>query len=333
MELSGIFSSHGNAKGELKIIYDIKKSDLPQEEKDRLIADMFAAGKQYGFIFSEYMVYDFAHKTPEEQHAFLSEKEHMKICRQMNTEEASAFLDDKYRVSQELGGFFRHGACLVSAKTADAFPPFARRFPRLFIKPNDDWGGASARTADLTEYDSAEQLLRELLEQYPDGCIAEERMANAEPFRSLHPASLNTVRMPTVLLPSGVKVVHPFARIGCGGAVVDNAAAGGIIGCIDVNTGRIFAACDEKGTRYDVHPDTGVPLIGFQIPAWDEACAFAGEIARQINGLHYCGWDIAYTERGWVLIEGNAEGQFVWQMAEQAGCRDEFEGYLKEIFG
>lgn len=148
---------------------------------------------------------------------------------------------------------------------------------------------------------------------------------------SLHPKSLNTVRIPTIRYDDRVEIIHPFLRMGRGDAVVDNAGAGGIMGNVDVTTGVVYAASDELGRAYTQHPDTGVELIGFVIPQWKEAVEQVKEMAMVLPSVRYVGWDMALTKSGWVMIEGNDKGQFIFQVADRKGFRDEFEKIRKEL--
>lgn len=98
--------------------------------------------------------------------------------------------------------------------------------------------------------------------------------------------------------------------MGRGTSFVDNAGSGGI-GCnVDSKTAVIVCAGDEMGNDYIYHLDTKVKLIGYKIPKWEEAVSTAIELARQVPDVHYVGWDLALTNNGWVLIEGNEDGQF-----------------------
>lgn len=326
-----LFSAHGDPKKELGIMYDIKNSDRSPEEKQRIIADMIAIGKQYGFAPSEYLLYDFEHKTPEEKHTYISDKEHLAICRRLNSAESERLLDNKYETYTRFRPFFNRELCFVLPDDPAEFLVFAQRHNKLFIKPNEDWGGMGSALVNTADYSDPRALFDDLIRQFPDGFLAEECMKNAEPFYSLHPTSLNTVRVPTIKLQSGVKIVHPFVRIGCGNAVVDNAASGGIMGLVDPDTGIVTLASNEANEFFNVHPDTGVPVVGMQIPEWDKAVEIAKQLADVLDGLYYCGWDLAYTTRGWVMMEGNSNGQFVWQMVDKKGCRAEFEGYLAAL--
>ena len=48
-----------------------------------------------------------------------------------------------------------------------------------------------------------------------------------------------------------------------------------------------------------------MPIEGFQLPVWTEACQLAREAARLFLPLRFVGWDIALTETGPVLVEAN----------------------------
>lgn len=105
---------------------------------------------------------------------------------------------------------------------------------------------------------------------------------------------------------------------------MDNAGAGGIFGAINIDTGVIFGVSDECGNRYEHHPDTMEKIVGFKIPKWDELKELAVEIAMVNEDNHYSSWDFAWTDKAeWVMIEGNASGELLWQTASLCGCRKE----------
>ena len=80
------------------------------------------------------------------------------------------------------------------------------------------------------------------------------------------------------------------------------------------------------------HPDTGVVLLGYRVPFWEEAKAFVCELAQVIPDNHYTGWDIALTDKGWVLQEGNDRGGFMLiQITTGKGFRPEIDRIIKKL--
>ena len=57
----------------------------------------------------------------------------------------------------------------------------------------------------------------------------------------------------------------------------------------------------------------------------------AKELALIVKGNRYAGWDLALTEKGWVMIEGNARGQFVWQIPSGKGFLKEANQILERL--
>ena len=53
------------------------------------------------------------------------------------------------------------------------------------------------------------------------------------------------------------------------------------------------------------HPYTNTPIIGYKIPMFNEAVAFAKELALVTPQIKYTAWDISVTNNGPVVIEGN----------------------------
>ena len=53
------------------------------------------------------------------------------------------------------------------------------------------------------------------------------------------------------------------------------------------------------------HPDTKLPLIGFQIPKWDEITEFCLSAARQTKNI-ITGWDVVIKDDGQLeFVEAN----------------------------
>ena len=146
-----------------------------------------------------------------------------------------------------------------------------------------------------------------------------------------HPSSVNSLRIRTFRFDDRVEILPSNMRIGRGSSVVDNTGQGGISAAID-EKGCIFTACDETGTLFEVHPDSGERIIGERVPCWEDAVFFAKCLALVVPCVRYVGWDLALTDSGWVMIEGNDKGMFVGiQKPRQRGFRPQMDRILSEL--
>lgn len=211
------------------------------------------------------------------------------------------------------------------------FKLFVKRHPKFIVKPFDGACGHGVKIIN-SEGKSAESLFSMLTEEYPKGCVAEELITQCQELAKFHPQSVNTVRITTILYKNRVDIIHPFFRTGVGDSVVDNGGSGGIINAIDPKTGIIYASADEMGIHYTEHPETHWQLVGYQMPCWNDALALARELAHILPENHYCGWDLALTDNGWVLQEANDRGEFVgFQLPARKGFREELRSILEEL--
>ena len=64
-------------------------------------------------------------------------------------------------------------------------------------------------------------------------------------------------------------------------------------------------AIDKKGKIYIEHPVTNTKIEGFQIPYFKEAIKMVKDASKVVPQVGLVGWDIAITNKGPVMIEGN----------------------------
>lgn len=325
-----VLSSASAAEKEL-----VKFCGADVRDKGIIISDMLDAAKKFRFGFDEYFLYNLRGKTDEERHEFISDREHLDIIRKINKARNEYIFDDKAETYKKFSKyyhrdvFFSWGGVMPSS-----FQSFVEKHKRFIVKPLSSACGWGIQVIDGN--DDATVLWNDLKNKYcskrDGGFIAEELIQQVDEMKQIHPESVNTVRITTLRMNDRVEIIYPFFRAGRGNSVVDNGGSGGLLCAIDKTTGKIAATIDENGNRYDVHPDSGLPLIGFQIPRWSEALDLAKELAQVVPSNRFTGWDLALTEAGWIMVEGNARGQFVgWQIPYQKGFRNEMEGYLKEL--
>ncbi|MCQ2272803.1 MAG: hypothetical protein MJZ72_08500 [Bacteroidales bacterium] len=172
----------------------------------------------------------------------------------------------------------------------------------LFIKPLDDMEGEGIykiKTSDIT----FERLLTDLKNKN----LIIETIIRQHKKMIFGNESVNSARILTVLDTEGkAHVVRAGLRVGVGNSVVDNYSAGGVLYEIDVKSGII----DHKGIQgnnYDIifHPGTETCMVGYHLPNWELAIEAVTKAAEKIPQCRFIGWDVAFTQNGVELIEGN----------------------------
>lgn len=164
--------------------------------------------------------------------------------------------------------------------------------------------------------------------------LAEEYIVQHPQLMELSPSAVNTVRIFSQLDSSGkVEILGCRLRISIN-SFVDNMAAGNIAAPIDEATGIITGPgvySDITKPAEDKHPVTGTPLVGFKIPFWDEILRLVNEASLAHIQNRSIGWDIAVTEKGPDLIEGNHDWcKLVWQLPVKKGLKPILEKHSNE---
>jgi len=153
---------------------------------------------------------------------------------------------------------------------------------------------------------TAELIWERLIPHLETGCLIERRVFNVGQTHKIYSSALNTFRVATIRTNDGnLHVSDYYMRIGCGGSHVDNIHSGGIQVFLDDKGVATQAFEDNCSRSITHHPDTGLPLTGFQADGFEQSIALARRASQKFPMLGTIGWDIAFTDQGPVIIEGN----------------------------
>ena len=125
--------------------------------------------------------------------------------------------------------------------------------------------------------------------------------------------STNTCRIVTLLTKENeVKVLGGYMRFGLEDSFIDNMCQGGVGVGINIEKGVLKKiAYDLDSRRHFIHRTSKLPFEGFEIPFWNNTLMLVKKIQRAFSYFKLLGHDIAITENGPVIIEINAEPDFV----------------------
>ncbi len=109
-----------------------------------------------------------------------------------------------------------------------------------------------------------------------------------------------------------------------------NLHQGGIGTGIDLASGLTHHAV--HGNRVvEIHPDTGVPVVGFRVPYWREVLALSRRVAEAVE-LGYVGVDVVVdAEEGPLLLEANARPGLAIQIANGQGLIPQIEDIDRRV--
>lgn len=319
----------------MKCKEEILKFPIRQELKDKnkrfmFVSDMIFCYRAYGVSPNEYLLFEYWKKSPDERKKFITDLNRYEYYYWMNDPYIEKILFDKYKTWERYKNYMGRDMLKITSDSSDEdISDFIKQHAEVVLKPLDLSRGEGIKAY---QYDGTNMsnLLAEI--KVHKKCILEELIVQSKEMECLHSQSVNTVRCPTVYTRDGGIVFHPVLRMGRGGSFVDNAAAGGIIANIDSETGIVISdGVDESGNHYQIHPDSKIKIKGFQIPKWRELLCFANKIASVMPEVRYVGWDMALTESGWVMIEGNCHGQFLCEYVDQIGRKSEMDELQQKI--
>ena len=265
----------------------------------------------YRLMPGEYYSYDFEKVPYDKRDSYITRQLTKKYYAMINTKKYRKILDKKNLTYEVFGKYYKRDMLCIKDETEfNKFEEFASKHKKFILKPLAGHSGVGVEIINTKDYDSLEDLFAYCLERAP--FVTEELIVQDKGLGCFHENSVNTIRVVTFYYKNDVSIVWTFLRTGQGESNVDNMGASGLGALINPATGVIMTdGFDWHNKKTKVHPDSGVVFKGYQIPRWDELLDMVKSLASEISEMHCIGWDLSLTDKGWVLVEGNARPQVV----------------------
>lgn len=138
--------------------------------------------------------------------------------------------------------------------------------------------------------------------------IVQYAQKNNSSIAQLSPGGLITFRVTTIYGNQDEPIViGAFMTCPTNDAVTNHEVYGGMLARIDLQTACVGPGFSEvpKMLRHDQHPATGAQVTGIRLNCLDEVLTLAKQTHAHFPGVFSVGWDIAFTETGVQLLEGN----------------------------
>lgn len=228
---------------------------------------------------------------------------HLKKAMKYNDPQYLHFFEQKNEFNEMFSRFIKRDWLYGKTATAEEINAFIKQHGRVIVKPNASEAGegifileeSSATAEQLAKLVGFDAVIEECVVQHPD-LVFEGK-------------SVNTIRIVTMLDTQGnPHILTAALRCGVNGSVVDNFSAGGVGYPVNIEHGIIETYGVQIANRHKqiyVHPGTDIVMVGKAIPYWKETLEMLEEAAKVLPQLRYVGWDVAVTEQGPLIIEGN----------------------------
>lgn len=297
---------HWIKKVKLQIVLMLHKDPVPLWSLIRHCIGVVICHFLYSASIEDYFNLRLFEKSLAERKTFFTHYQALEFINHVNGADNNSKFYQKTCMYQVLGKFTKREQLILPVDDYQAFEAFFQRHKTALYKPSSYSGeGIELWSADAS--DTAE-LYKKSLEK---PAVLDELVTQHPSLARLNPASVNTLKIFTLMIGDECHFVAAEFRMGRRGSFIDNIEKGGIAANVDIKTGKIIgAAYDYQMVQYTEHPDTGVRITDYALPNWKEVLRFTEECARACP-LSFVEWDIAIRENDCVLIEANANAMVI----------------------
>ena len=272
--------------------------------------DMIYSLHRFGVSFEEYFIFKFYDLNADGRKKFNTLKMQYGYCELVNDPCIRELFEDKGKCYELFKPYYKRDLLVVTKREDEPkLIRFIEQHSSFIYKPLNGHSGMGINI--YRDCDSKnDAFIEELMSQSNGKFVVEELINQAPEMAALHTESINTIRIATFVIKQDVVILGTALRVGRGIANVDNAGAGGLYAGVDSEQGVVNSiARDNIGHTCLRHPDTGVIFPGYVIPEWNKAIAMVKQMATTVKGATMISWDLACSDKGWLMIEGNDVGE------------------------
>ena len=259
---------------------------------------------KYGTVLDQYVRGHFFELSKGQRKKSVTYKRICKVYEASITPEFTHLLKNKIDFNNHFSSLIQRQWLHSKEMNFEDFSKLCVHSAELIVKPIDESEGKGIYSIHTSKsYIEIKDCFKKLKSE---NLVIEERLYSHKET-TFGAKSLNTIRAHSLISKDGEVIFLKFIlRAGVGDTVVDNYCAGGCIYEVDERTGRIISEGYSKTRpRSAVHPATNIVMMGYQLPYWKEVKALVLKAHKLIPQMRFIGWDIAITDNGPELIEGN----------------------------
>ena len=298
----------------------------------QVIFDMIGSAVKYGTMWTEYGDLGFYFRSPENRKSFITTFYNFKLYDKINKQSERKIFHDKICFLKKFSEYIKRDWVSTEDHSDDEVLFFLQTHKNIVAKASGGDSGKEVEVINSKTDSDLYDLLNYIKEKQYN--LIEEQIYNHPAMNPLHPGSLNTVRIVTLRTDQSVEFLFAGIRVGAKDSKIDNISQGGKVASLDLLTGKIASPFYSKASSHSTFvPDKeDRELMGFQLPCWNQVTETVKKAAMVVPEIRIVAWDIAITENGVDLVEGNESfGSVIMQLAcshTEYGLKPKLENIL-----
>lgn len=305
---------------------------VAKKENKSFIKMVFDTGYcvfRYGFGLTDYLNYQLYNKNKSERKKYLSTKKENKFYEIVSPSTYKQRYTIKPNFLEDFKKYTKRDFFVPKEGDFDEFVNFLGKHEVFMSKPYDGLGGADVKKEYAKNIENKEEYFNNAIQ---NRIFLEELVVQHPEMNRLCSTSVNTMRIMTFNNHGNPRILWMGLRVGNGINAIDNFHAKGMAVNIDINTGKLVGnAIDKDLNEYVEHPTTHIKFDGFQIPCFEEAKKMVLEASLESDKILVVGWDVAISDKGPVIIEGNRRPGFDIVQVLSGGRADIVDNVLNEL--
>lgn len=274
----------------------------------------------YGATLTDYFNYEFYKKSIKERRKYAVVRTQNKFYEKVSPSKYKEYFTVKPNFLKNFKDYIGRDYYTYDMGI-DKLKEFLSKNKEFMVKPIDGLGGAGVCKVSSKSIKNIEEYREKLGNER---LFLEELIKQNKKMNTLCASSVNTIRMMTFVNNGRSELLYAVLRVGNGSCEVDNFHKGGMGVSIDTKRGILKGlAIDKDLNEYKRHPQTKIMFDKFEIPYFKEAKELVLKCALVNQNIQVVGWDVAITDKGPVLVEGNRRPGFdIVQVVSRKGRMD-----------
>jgi len=284
----------------LKHTIDIVAKENPGKSKFYILLHIVYSVLVHGITFAEYRKANFINLTKEQKKDVLCRREYVKVLKYLDNEKYNCIFVDKILFNKVFRKYIGRDFIDIRTSSLKEFTEFVKDKETFFVKRHDGCGGVGINRIVNKDIDYKE-LYNKLFEtkQY----LVEETIIQHPYLEKINSKAVNNIRIVTLVKDGKAHILAKVLRLSDG--LEEVISCHDIMQSLDENGNGIGPAYDDEFVHFLKHPTSKFEFKTTKIPYMKEAIKLAKEAALEVPEVRYVGWDIAISEKGPIIIEGN----------------------------